>query len=1041
MDNRHTGILSAIVRFSLRFRGIVIALAAVFLCYSLYSLSKAKYDVFPEFAPPEVTIHAEAPGLSAEQVEQLITRPVEDAVNGVEGIETLRSASIQGVSVTTVTFRSDADIYLARQKVAERLSGIAADLPQGATPFMTPLTSSTGTVLVLGLTSSSRSLMQMRTIADWTVRKRLLAVPGVAKIAVFGGEVKQLQVQIRPESLIRFNLSIDDVLSAARRATAVKGAGFIEGDNQRIVLRTEGQALTAGQLGETVLAYRNGASVRLADVATVTDAPGPPIGAGAIMGKPGVILSVSVQYGANTIEVTRGLEEAIRELRPTLEDQDIRLYPDLFRPADFIETALGNMRMSLLAGAILVVIVLFLFLFDFRTAAISCTAIPLSLLAGVTVLGRLGLSLNTMTLGGLAIAIGEVVDDAVIDVENIYRRLRENLGAESPLPAIRVVFDSSIEVRSSVVYATFAVALVFIPVLSMSGVAGRLFSPLGIAYLSAIFASLLVALTVTPAMCLLLLGRKAAARKEPPLTGRLKKRYEEILLRIERRPKTMIVIVAVFIMAAAAAVPFLEGEFLPQLKEGNFIVHVSSLPGTSLKESLRTGRLIASELLGLPFVETVDQRAGRAEEGEETRGTNASEFGVALKPPGAKGRESAVAEMSRVMARFPGINFSINTFLSERIEETISGYAAPVVVNIFGNDLGVLDRKAVEVADALGKVAGARNVQIQSPPATPQIVVALNKAALARWGFAAADVLDAVGTAYRGSTAGRVYEGDRSFDVSVVLDPADRRSVAGVGSLPLRNSEGEYVRLGQLADIYETSGRYAVLHQGARRVQTVTCNVEGGDVGSFVKEAKARVLSSVSLPAGTYVQFAGTAQARAQAGRDLLVYALIAGAGIIMLLSVVLAHYRNVLLVLLNLPFALAGGMIAVAAAGGVLSIGSMVGFVTLFGITLRNAIMMISHYEHLVSVEGMQWGMETAVRGASERLAPILMTASVTALGLLPLALGSGAAGREIEGPMAQVILGGLLTSTALNLIILPALALRYGRFEKREAGIGQLP
>jgi CzcA family heavy metal efflux pump len=1037
MSNSHPGILSAIVRFSIRFRGIVIALAVVFLGYGLYSLSNAKYDVFPEFAPPEVTIHAEAPGLSSEQVEELVTRPVEDAVNGVEGIESLRSTSIQGVSVTTATFRGNIDIYLARQKVAERLSSIAAGLPQGAAPVMTPLTSSTGTVLVLGLTSSQRSLMGLRTVADWTVRRRLLAVPGVAKVAVFGGEVRQIQVQIRPERLVRYNLSVEDILSAARRATAVRGAGFIENENQRIVLRAEGQSLTPEQLGKTLLVYRNGAAVRLADVAKVTDAAGPAIGAGAIMGNPGVILSVSAQYGANTVEVTRKLEAAIRELKPTLQEQNITLYPHLFRPADFIETALGNMKASLLAGAILVVIVLILFLFDFRTAAISCAAIPLSLLAAVTVLERLGFSLNTMTLGGLAIAIGEVVDDAVIDVENIFRRLRENLRAETPLPAARVVFDSSIEVRSAVVYATFAVALVFIPVLWMSGVAGRLFAPLGIAYLSAIFASLFVALTVTPAMCLLLLSRKGAAEKEPPLVRRMRKRYEKILVRVEGRPKTMLVVAGAFVVALIAAAPFLKGEFLPELKEGNFIIHVSALPGTSLRESLRTGRRITAELLRLPFVKTVAQRAGRAEEGEETRGTNASEFDVGLKPRGAAGQESASGAMRSVMARFPGINFSVKTFLSERIEETISGYTAPVVVNIFGNDLSVLDRKAQEVAAVLGRVRGAANVQIQSPPGTPQLVIALNRAELVRWGFEPADVLDAVSTAYKGRVAGRVYEGDSVFDVSVVLDPADRKSAADVGNLPLRNAEGTYVFLRQLADIYVTSGRYEVLHNGARRVQAVTCDVARGDVGSFVADAREKVLSSVSLPAGTYLQFTGTAQARAEAARDLLVKALIAGAGITMLLSIVLAHYRNVLLVLLNLPFALAGGMIIVLALGGVLSIGSMVGFVTLFGITLRNSIMMISHYEHLVSAEGMEWGKEAAIRGASERLAPILMTASVTALGLLPLALGSGTAGREIEGPMAQVILGGLLTSTALNLIVLPTLALRYGRFGKREAGI----
>lgn len=1034
MGVSHAGILSAIVRFSLKFRGVIISLSAIFLVYSVYTLTKAKYDVFPEFAPPRVTVHAEAPGLAAEQVEELVTTPVESAVTGVEGIESLRSTSIQGLSVTTVNFHSGTDLYLARQKVAERLASITANLPQGVTPVMTPLTSSTGTVLVLGLTSAKRSLMELRTMADWTIRRRLMAVPGVAKIAVFGGDVKQLQIQVQPDRLIRYNLSMEDVLAAAKRATAVRGAGFIDNGNQRIVLQSTGQSLTPEQLGNTVLVYRNGFPLMLGDVARVVEAPEPPIGAGSIMGSPGVILVVSAQYGANTIEVTGKLDRAIAELRPSLQKDDIRIDPDLFKPADFIETAIHNIRSSLLAGAILVVIVLFLFLFNFRTAAISCTAIPLSLLAAVTILEHLGFSLNTMTLGGLAIAIGEVVDDAVIDVENIFRRLRENSRMETPRPAVHVIFDASMEVRSAIVYATLAVALVFIPILTLPGVAGRLFAPLGIAYITAIFASLIVALTVTPALCFLFLGRKRPQEKEPPVMNWVKRGYRKYLLRVREHPKAVMAVAAIFIILVSATFPFLKGEFLPELREGSFIVHVSALPGTSLEESLRTGRSITRELLKLPFVKSVAQRAGRAEEGEETRGTNSSEIEIALKPLKGEEAETAQSEIRKVVSQFPGINFSINTFLTERIEETISGYAAPVVVNIFGSDLGVLDKKAADVAAVLARVPGAADIQMQSPPGAPQLIIELNKMALARWGFEAAPVLNAIHTAYQGSVAGQIYEGDRFFNVSVVLAPGSRQSIADVGLLPLRNADGTYVYLRQLANIYETSGRYAVLHDGARRVQTVTCNIVGRSIGSFVTTAKERVLSSVSFPSGTYIEFMGSAQAQAQAKRDLLVHSLLAFAGIILLLSVVLANYRNLLLVLLNLPFAFAGGVLVVLVSGGRLSMGSMVGFVTLFGITLRNSIMMISHYEHLVSAEGMPWGPETALRGASERLAPILMTALVTALGLLPLAIGSGSAGREIEGPMASVILGGLITSTVLNLLVLPTLALRYGRFERRE-------
>jgi len=1042
LRTERTGILSAIVRFSLLFRGVIIALAAVLLSYGLYALTAAQYDVFPEFAPPQVSVLTEAPGLSPEQVEALVTSPVENAINGVTGVEALRSSSIQGVSVITVKFQSGTDIYRARQLVAERLATLGRQLPQGVQkPIMTPLTSSTSVALVLGLTSRQLSLMELRTIADWTVRRRLLAVPGVADVAVFGRDLKQLQVQVYPAQLVRYNLSIEDVLTVAQRASGIRGTGFIDNGNQRIVLHAEGQSLSPEQLSRTVLVYRKGANVLLGDVAKVAEAPAPSIGAAAIMGHPGIVLIVSAQYGANTLEVTRRLEQALGELRPMLRKEKIDLHPDLFRPANFIQTAVGNVRSSLLTGAALVIIVLFLFLFNFRTAAISCTAIPLSLLAGITILEYLGLSLNTMTLGGLAIAIGEVVDDAVIDVENIFRRLRENRHLKDPLPAIQVVFNASIEVRSAVVYATFAVALVFIPILTMSGVAGRLFAPLGIAYILAILASLVVALTVTPALCLVFLGRQNLPAKEPPIVRWSQRKYRKLLLKIEKHPQAIVGIVAALMIAVLLTLPFLGGSFLPELQEGNFILHISAVPGTSLEESLRTGQKIAFELMKIPYVRSVFQRVGRAEMvSEDIWGTNYSEFGVDLKPLSAEQAESARSDIRKVLAQFPGINFAINTFLTERIEETVSGYTAPVVVNIFGNDLAVIDQTAREIANVLGTIRGAGGVLLQSPPGMPQLVIKLRENDLLQWGFTPVDVLDALRTAYQGKTVGQVYDGSRVFDISVILDSQSRKSITDVASLPLRNSNGTYVRMQQLADIYETSGRFTVLHDGARRVQAVTCNVTGRTVSSFVAEARRQILSKVSLPAGAYVDFTGAAEAQTRSSRDLIAHSLLAGIGIIMLLSIVVRNYRNLVLILLNLPFALVGGILVVLASGGEFSLGAMVGFVTLFGITLRNSIMMISHYEHLVSVEGMAWGLETALRGASERLTPILMTASVTALGLLPLAIGSGAAGREIDGPMAVVILGGLVTSTALNLLVLPTLTLRYGRFGERAMYYGNM-
>jgi CzcA family heavy metal efflux pump len=1030
--------LTAILRFSLRFQGAVIAIACVLAGYALYTLFHTNYDVFPEFAPPQVNIQTEAPGLAPEQVEVLVTQPIENALNGVAGIDRMSSSSIQGLSVVTVTFQPGSNIYRDRQVAAERLVSLSGELPQGVqAPLMTPLTSSTGDVMTIGLTSTRRSLMELRTIADWVVVQRLLAVPGVAKASVFGGDVRQLQIQIRPDRLIQYRLGIEEIVAAAQRATGVRGAGFIDNDNQRIVIRAEGQSLTAGQLAETVLAHHNGASVTLGDVARVIEAPAPPISAAGVMGQSGVIVNVWAQYGANTVETDRMIQQALDELRPVLSAQEVVLHPDLFRAANFIQAAIGNVMSSLLIGSALVVIVLFLFLLDLRTTAISCAAIPLSLLGAVAAMEYLGLTLNTMTLGGLAIAVGLLVDDAVITVENIFRRMREHRQTGDPRSIVRVVLDATLEVRNAVVYATIAVALVFIPVMTMSGLAGRLFAPLAVAYIMATLTSLLVALTVTPALCAFFLSHRTLPEGESPVVRWLKTRYRTLLGVVEQHARTVLGAVLLLTIAGLSTIFFFGVGFLPDLREGHFIVHMSAVPGTSLHESLRLGRRISLELFKLPFVRTVGQRVGRAS-ADDTFGPHSSEFEVDLKPLSGDQAESAESRIRQTLAQFPGVNFAVNTFLTERIEETLTGYTASVVVNVFGTDLDRLDRNARDVAAILGRIPGAQDVTVQSPPGAPQLAVRLRAADLTRWGFDAVDVLEAIRTAFQGLVVGQVYEGNRVFDVSVILDESRRRTLADVGDLLLRNPEGRYLRLRQVADLYETAGRYVVLHEGARRVQTITCNVVG-DINTFVHDAKRQITAAVTLPPNSYIEFSGTAQAQARSTRDLTVHSLVAAVGIILLLSIVMGNARALILVLANLPFALVGGVLAVFASGGSLSLGSLVGFVTLFGITLRNSVMMISHYGHLVSTEGVTWGSEAAIRGASERLVPILMTALVTSLGLLPLAIGSGAPGREIEGPMALVILGGLVTSTLLNLLVLPTLALHYGRFEQRKDELPQ--
>ncbi|MBI3882621.1 MAG: efflux RND transporter permease subunit [Verrucomicrobia bacterium] len=1054
--------LNRIVSFSLRHRGVVVALACVVFFYGLYIAKHSKLDVFPDFVPPQVTVQAEAPGMTPEQVEALVTRPIETAINGLGYLDSLRSESIQGLCVVTVVFKEGTDILPARQSLAERLGTLASQLPAGVTPpTMSPLVSATMDLLKVGLVSEKLSPMELRTFADWTLKPRLLSVPGVTRCITFGGEVRQLQIQVQPDRLVAHDLGMQDVLSAARLATGVRGAGFVENKNQRILIQTEGQSLTAEVLGEVVVAHKDGVPVRLKDVANVVEGAEPKFGDCLIQGKPGVLLVTASQYGANTLEATHAIEEALEEMEPVFKREGIEVHSRLHRPATFIEESLKSIKSSLLLGGVLVTVVLFLFLGHFRTALISVTAIPLSLLAAIIVLDKFGVTLNTITLGGLAIAIGEVVDDAIIDVENIFRRLREHFASsssrgdqaqtadgksQSPLTSaatvFKVILDASLEVRTSVVFATFIVALVFVPVLTLTGLQGKFFAPLALSYIIAIMASLVVALTLTPALAFLMFGRGVRAVKEPRLQTWLKRLYRAVLARLMTAPVLVISLVVLVCVAAAFKLPGLGKEFLPEFREGHLVLQVSAAPGTSLAEMLRIGKQISDTLLKDEHIATVEQQVGRASQGEDTWSTHRSEFHVELKAgtPGEE-QEHLMKEIRETLGKIPGIQSEVLTFLGDRISESISGETAQVVVNVFGDDLEAIDQKAGEVAKVLEKVTGAKDVQMKSPPGGPRVAVRLRPDRVTQFGFRPVEVLEAVQTAYQGVVVAQSYRGSQVADVAVILAGAAQTEPETIGALLLRNSAGLRMPLRELADVFPTTGRALISHEGARRRQTVTCNTQGRDVASFVEDAKKQIGEKVKFPHGVYPEYTGAAEAQAAAQRQIILHSSIAGIGILLLLSVVFKNVRNLLLVLANVPFALVGGALFVMLAGlfdpdaGALNLGSLVGFVTLFGITMRNSIMMISHYEHLVAEEGMTWGLDAAMRGASERLIPILMTALVTGLGLLPLAIHSGEAGAEIEGPMAVVILGGLVTSTILNLLVLPVLALRFGKFTGAKA------
>jgi CzcA family heavy metal efflux pump len=1029
--------LQAIVNWSLHNRVVVVVLAALLLVAGVYAAGHAKLDVFPEFAPPQVNIQTECPGLSPNEVEQLVTLPIETAVNGISGLDVLRSQSIQGLSVVTIVFRGGTDIFRARQQVSERLSEVAGQLPAGVkSPRLEPLTSTTGRLLTVGFTSDKLSPRELRDRVQWNIRPRILGLRGVSSVTLFGGEVRQFQVQLNPDYLAARNLTLTQVLEAARQATGIRGAGFIENQHQRLNLRVEGQVTSAAELGETVITTVDGTPVRLKDVGAVTEAPEPKFGDASINGKPGVVLIVYRQLQADTPEVTQRVEEELTRLEPTLKRQGITYHAALFRQANFIEHAIGNVTESLIIGAVLVAVVLFVFLFNVRTAFISLTAIPLSLLSAIVVLWSLDISLNTLTLGGLAIAVGEVVDDAIIDVENIFRRLRENAANGNPRSAVAVILSASLEVRSAVVYATFIVVLVFVPVFFLSGLQGRLFAPLGYAYVLAVLASLVVALTVTPALAYLLLPGAGGA-EEPPLLRRLQGGYDWLLRRLDRDWLLVLTVTLVLLVAGVWAVTEFGGRFLPELRENHYTVHMRGLPGTSLGQSMATGAKVTRKIRQNPGVTNVAQQAGRAELGEDTWGVEYSEIEVDLKRLDAEGSEAVEKYLRDLGDDFPGYAFEPMPFLSERIKETLSGSTAALAVKIFGDNLDKLDLTAVEVARILNGVPGHLNVRIEPQTGAPELVVRVRPEDAGRFGLRNAQLLDVVHAAYQGAEVGQVYDRNRIIDLAVILHPSVRLDPYTVADLwlsapaaegkPGADATSGRIQLKQVADVFLSNGRFLIAHEGGTRRQVVSCNVQGRDIESFVVEAEKR-LRALQLPEGVYITLSGEHEAKRTAQRELLLLSLAAGAGILLLLWLAFGTLRRLLLVLVNLPFALVGGVAAVYLAGGVLDVGSLIGFVTLFGITTRNGIMMVSHWQHLHEVEGMPLGPELIFRGARERLAPVLMTALVTGLGLLPIALGSGEAGREIEGPMAQVILGGLVTSTALNLLVLPVLYRRLG-------------
>ena len=1019
--------MRAIIGLCVRRFGAVSVLTLLALVLGCWGALDAPLDVFPEFVPSQVDIQTEAPGFSPQQVEELVTKQVENAVNGASGLATLRSESIPGLSVVTITFADGIDLHIARQGISERLSELGSALPAGVgVPKLSPLVSSTMDLLKIGLVSDKVDAYALRDAADWVIKPRLLAVPGVAHVIVFGGDVRQIQIQPDMRRLTSFGITLTDIADAARAALPLRGAGFIDIANQRVLMQSPIPAPDTEVLGKAVVVVRNAIPIRLSEIAEVKMAPALRSGDSLIMGRPGVLLSLASQYGANTLTTTLAVEQALASLRPALNAQGITVYSALHRPANFIERALSDLKHSLLIAGVLIFVVLYLFLRDIRAALIAFTAIPLSLLAAVAVLERMGLTLNTMTLGGFAVALGVLVDDAIIGIENILRRLRENHLLPQPVGRLEVIREASLEVRGPVIYATAVVIAVFLPEIFTTSVQGHFVGPLALAFIFAVLASLVVAMTATPALCALLL-RRHDARPESGWLRRLKMWQRQAVHGVANHFRAVVVVLIACVVAVVVALPFLGGTFMPDFREGHFVIQVSSsIPGTSLEQMLNVGKRISAEILALPYVASVEQQVGRAELGEDTWGPHRSEFHVELKSDASVDQGAAQDALRAILEHYPGLQSEVVTFLGDRISESLSGETAQVAVKVFGDDLDALDATGDRIVAVLGKIPGVVDLQFKRQSGTPAIAIQLRPDALLASGLKAQDVLDTIETAYTGAQVGQTFSGTRTVDAVVLLPETLRHQPSGLGQLMISGPLGP-VPLSQVARILVTQDRYSIEHDGGQRRISVTFNVNGASLQSVVQQASQAIASKVSLPTGVYTEFTGAAQAESQTRNQLLLYSGLALALIIMILFMSFSWRANSWLVLANLPFALVGSVAAIALTGIGISLGTVVGLVTVFGVSARNAILQLAHYEHLVEIEGAAWNTDTVIRGANERLVPILMTAAVTALGLAPLAFGMNLPGQEIEGPMAVTVLGGLVSSTILNLFVLPALARRY--------------
>jgi CzcA family heavy metal efflux pump len=1025
--------LNTIIRFALNFRLMVLAVATLLLIYGGYTITHLPVDVFPDLNRPTVTIFTEAEGLAPEEVETLVTLPIETGVNGANGVERVRSASGIGLSIVWVEFDWNTDIYTARQIITEKLQQVSERLPAGTKPIMGAISSIMGEIMLVGLTSESEAVnsMELRSLADWNIRQRLLGIAGVSQITVIGGEQKQYQILADPQKMQNYGVTLHDVEVAAQNSNVNSTGGFLLKDYQEGLIRNLARVTGVEDLAKSVLPVKKeGAALTLAQVAEVRLGGSlAKRGDAGVSGKPAVILSIQKQPGADTVKLTQAIEKELGIIAKTLPE-NVTVHTDIFRQSQFIERAIANVEDALRDGAILVAVILFMFLLNFRTTFITLTAIPLSFVLTAIIFKMFGMSINTMTLGGLAVAIGELVDDAIVGVENVFRRLRENRHTDTPRPAMQVIYEASSEVRNSIVFATIIVVLVFIPLFAMQGIEGRIFAPLGVAYIVSIMASLIVSLTVTPALCYYLLPKMKhlAEEKEGWLIRRIKSAEERLLGWAFPRTNRVLTIIGVLFLHAASAVPFMGKEFLPPFNEGSATINLVSAPGTSLQESNRIGTIAENLIAQVPEVAKTGRRTGRAEQDDHAEGVHSSEIEVEFKDS-KRSRKQVLDNIREQLDQIPGIVVNIGQPISHRIDHMLSGVRAQIAIKVFGDDLGVLREKAEEVRLAMAEIQGIVDLSVEKQVLIPQLHVKIDRDKAVQYGVMAGEVAEYAELAMNGKKVSQIIDGQKIYDVVMRLTDKARIDADAIKNIPIDTISSGVVPLGLLANVEEAKGPNIINRENVQRRIVIQANVSGADLVSVVDKVKAAVAEKVHLPKGYFITYGGQFESQASASKLIAWLSIFSFVGMFLVLY---AHFKSMnlaLQVMISIPLAFIGAVAGVMLSGGVFSIATMVGFVTLTGIAARNGIMMIAHYLHLMKHEGEKFDLPMVVRGTQERLVPVLMTASTASLALIPLISSADQPGREILHPVAVVIFSGLFSSTLLDLTVRPLIFWKFGR------------